>query len=380
MRTSCLRALIAGASVLAGSLLAQDPAPAPAPAAASAPAPTPAPSAFTHFGTDFSFMFDGYVDKSFNNPPSGFNQLRNFDVRANTAHVGMGMITIDHGPAPVGFHLDVGFGQDFDIIHSSDRAPEAFKYFKQAYVSFKPKSWKGVEVDVGEFVTSAGAEVIETNQNWNYSRSLLFAWAIPYYHFGVRTSFPVGPHFTGGFQVVQGWNNIYDNNSGKTFGFTGAYAWKKVTWSNVYYVGPEKSHTTAGIRHLFDTTVLVNQTDKLSYYLNVDYGHEGAAPGFTSAKWGGVAGAMRYQVGKKTAFASRVEYFKDADGFSTGTTQALKELTLTGEYKLSSWLMARAEFRNDWSDQPFFNKEHSLGSKTQPTALLGVVAFFGPKK
>jgi hypothetical protein len=75
-----------------------------------------------------------------------------------------------------------------------------------------------------------------------------------------------------------------------------------------------------------------------------------------------------------------VEYFKEADGFSTGTTQALKELTLTGEYKLSSWLMARAEFRNDWSDQPFFNKEHSLGSKTQPTALLGVVAFFGPKK
>jgi hypothetical protein len=380
MRTSCLRALIAGASVLAGSLLAQDPAPAPAPAAASAPAPTPAPSAFTHFGTDFSFLFDGYVDKNFNNPPSGMNQLQNFDFRANMAHVNVGKITIDHGPAPVGFHLDVGFGQTFDWIHSTDRAPEAFKYFEQAYVSFKPKSWKGVEVDVGEFVTSAGAEVIETNQNWNYSRSLLFAWAIPYYHFGVRTSFPVGPHFTGGFQVVQGWNNIYDNNSGKTFGFNGAYAWKKVTWTNVYYVGPEKSHTNKGIRNLYDTTVAINQTDKLSYYLNFDYGHESGAFGSPSAKWGGVAGAMRYQVGKKTAFASRVEYFKDADGFSTGTTQALKELTLTGEYKLSSWLMARAEFRNDWSDQPFFNKEHSLGSKTQPTALLGVVAFFGPKK
>jgi len=365
--------------VLAGSLLAQDPAPAPAPAAASAPAPA-APSAFTHFGTDFSFLFDGYVDKNFNNPPSGVNQLQNFDFRANMAHVNMGKITIDHGPAPVGFHLDVGFGQSFDWIHSTDRAPEAFKYFEQAYVSFKPKSWKGVEVDVGEFVTSAGAEVIETNQNWNYSRSLLFALAIPYYHFGVRTSFPVGPHFTGGFQVVQGWNNIYDNNSGKTFGFNGAYAWKKVTWTNVYYVGPEKSHTNKGIRNLYDTTVLVNQTDKLSYYLNFDYGHEAGAFGTPSAKWGGVAGAMRYQVGKKTAFASRVEYFKDPDGFSTGVNQALKELTLTGEYKMSSWLMARAEFRNDWSDQPYFNKEHSLGSKTQPTALLGIIAFLGPKK
>ena len=47
-----------------------------------------------------------------------------------------------------------------------------------AYVTLKPKQWKGVQIDVGKFVTSAGAEVIESNANWNYSRSLLFAWAI----------------------------------------------------------------------------------------------------------------------------------------------------------------------------------------------------------
>jgi hypothetical protein len=373
--------------MLAGTVFAQQqaadqtPAQTPAPALATtpAPAPAPAPSAFTHYGTDFSFLFDGYTDVNFNHPDSGYNQLRNFDFRADTLHVNMGKITIDHGPAPVGFHLDVGFGQTFDVIHSSDRAPDAFKYFEQAYVSFKPKSWKGVEVDVGEFVTSAGAEVIETNGNWNYSRSLLFSWAIPYYHFGVRTSFPVGPHFTGGFQVVQGWNNIYDNNSGKTFGFNGAYAWKKATWTNVYYVGPENTRTNKGIRHLFDTTLLVNPTDKLSYYVNFDYGQNGLA-GQPAAKWGGIAGAMRYQTGKKTAIATRLEYFKDAEGFSTGVAQAVKEFTLTGEYKMSSWLMARAEFREDWSDQPFFEKQRGASGKSQPTALLGIIAFLGPKK
>ena len=30
--------------------------------------------------------------------------------------------------------------------------------------------------------------MIESKDNWNYSRSLLFAWAIPYYHFGLRSS------------------------------------------------------------------------------------------------------------------------------------------------------------------------------------------------
>jgi hypothetical protein len=389
MRKTCINVLIVGASMLIGIATAQssasdtdtDQAPAQTTAAqtaAPAPAPPPAPkSVFTQGGMDFSFMFDGYVNGSYNHPDSGFNQLRNFDYRADTAHVNMGMVTIDRAAAPVGFHLDVGFGQIFSAIHSTDRAPEAFKYFKQAYVSLKPKSWKGVQIDAGEFVTSAGAEVIETNGNWNYSRSLLFAWAIPYYHFGVRATVPIGK-FTAGVQVVQGWNNVYDNNSGKTFGFTGAYAWKKVTWSNNYYVGPEKSHTNKGIRHLYDTTVLVNQTDNFSYYINFDYGRDKNI-GEGASTWKGIAGAARYALSKKFAVAGRLEWFDDPDGFSTGVAQRAKEFTATGEYKMSSWLLSRLEFRHDWSNQPYFQQGSNF-VKSQPTILLGVVAFVGPKK
>jgi len=50
-------------------------------------------------------------------------------------------------------------------IHATDRAPDGLKYFEQAYISFKPKSFKGVEIDAGQFVTSAGAEVIESSGN-----------------------------------------------------------------------------------------------------------------------------------------------------------------------------------------------------------------------
>ena len=103
------------------------------------------------------------------------------------------------------------------------------KYVEQMYVATKPPKWKGFEADFGQFTTSAGAEVIESGDNWNYSRSLLFANAIPYYHFGLRTSIPIGSAFTGGVQVVQGWNNIFDNNSGKTVGITGVYAKKYYT-------------------------------------------------------------------------------------------------------------------------------------------------------
>src|ERR1035441_7076966 len=63
----------------------QTPAATPAPAAA-APAP-PEPGPLHQWGTDFSFMFDGYVDTNFNNHPSGFNGLRNF-VEGDSVHLG----------------------------------------------------------------------------------------------------------------------------------------------------------------------------------------------------------------------------------------------------------------------------------------------------
>ena len=72
--------------------------------------------------------------------------------------------------------------------------------------------------------------------------------------------------------------------------------------------------------------------------------------------------------------------FDDPEGFTTGTAQRVEEFTLTGEYKMNDWLMSRLEFRNDWSDVPFFQTSKPGGSKTQPTVLLGLIAYIAPKK
>ena len=162
-------------------------APQPAPATAQSPAPAPgSPAASPTWSVgavDFSGLFDGYYTFNNNHPASEMNQLYNFNERANQFSLNMLKLTASHDPDPVGFRLDLGFGRAFDTIHATEKAPEIFRYIEQAYVSLKPKGAKGFEADFGDFVTSAGAEVIETKDNWNYSRSLLFAYAIPYYHF-----------------------------------------------------------------------------------------------------------------------------------------------------------------------------------------------------
>jgi Putative beta-barrel porin-2, OmpL-like. bbp2 len=349
-------------------------------AAPDAAPPAPPPSAWTRWNTNFSVMLDGYADVNFNHPGSGNNGLANFDLHSDTAGLSLAKLSVDHAPAPFGIRLDIGFGETLSFIHVDDPGPPGMKYVEQAFVSFKPKSWKGFQVDFGKFVTSAGAEVIEAYSNWNYTRSLLFVYAVPYYHMGLRTSFPVGKHFTAGVQVVNGWNNDRDQNSGKTIGLVAAYSWKKVTWSNNYYVGPEKHQTNKGLRNLFDTTVQYNQNDKTSYYVNFDYDRDKNI-GSGSRQWTGIAFAGRRALGKKFAIAPRFEFYNDVDGFTTGTPQQVKEFTLTGEYKMRDWLVSRLEFRDDWSDKNFFDTgtNRPLG-KNQPRLVLGMMAYFGPKK
>jgi len=327
-------------------------------------------------GVSFSGLVDGYYDLNFNHPDSKVNQLRNFDVKANQPRLNMAKLTMEHTADPVGFRLDLGVGKAFDMVNGLDTS--ATKNIEQAYVSYRPATARGLQLDFGKFVTSAGAEVIETPDNWNYSRSLLFAWAIPYYHLGLRASLPLGKHITGGVQLVNGWNNVEDNNSGKTIGLTGAVAAGRVTWFNNYYAGPEKAGTNRGWRRLYDTTVLVNGL-KTSAYLNFDYGADTNVS--TPANvWYGVAGAARFALTDRVAVAPRLEWFNDRNGFSTGTAQKLKEFTFTGEYKWIEGLLSRIEYRRDWSDQFFFDRGMTpAASKSQTTLLAGFVAYFGAK-
>ena len=329
---------------------------------------------------DFSGLIDGYYSLNVNHPASRTNQVRNFDVRANQFSLNMAKLTMEHTPDPLGFRFDLGFGRAFDIVHSSEIGPEAFRYVEQAYVTYKPVAARGLQLDFGKFVTSAGAEVIETQTNWNYSRSLLFALAIPYYHFGLRASIPLGNGFTAGAQFVNGWNNVEDANSGKTVGLTGAWANSKITWSHNYYTGTEAKGPNAGRRHLYDTTFLVTPNPHTTFYVNFDYGTDRDLMA-GSRRWTGVADAARFAVNQWFAVAPRLEWFNDADGFSTGTAQKLKELTLTTEFRMSQGLLSRLEYRRDWSNKPYFDRGGTPAAfKNQDTFLVGLVAYFGPKR
>jgi len=233
-------------------------------------------------------------------------------------------------------------------------------------------------------MTSAGAEVIESKDNWNYSRSILFAWAIPYYHFGIRTSMPVSKTETIGVQVVNGWNNISKTNGGATIAVTSSYVKPKATLNLDWYGGPENPTTTTGYRNLFDGTFLLTPSSKFNAYVNYDYGQNRDALVAQGDKnlnhWQGVAIAAKSQFTGSSALAFRYEHFRDPQGFETVTAQKLNEETVTYEYKAAAGFLTRFEYRHDSSNVNFFHKNSATLVKDQNTVSVGFIAFFGPKR
>ena len=345
---------------------------------------------------DISGLIDGYYSVNFNRPTDAangqMNDLYNFNDKTDQFNLSAAKLTLNHDPDPVGAHVDFIYGRTNDLINAApanSSSADQLNYIEQAFLSLKPPKAKGFELDFGKFVTSAGAEVIESKDNWNYSRGLLFSYAIPYWHFGARTSLPVSKTETIGVQVVNGWNNVSKSNGGATVGVTSAYVKPKYTWNVNYYGGPENASTTSGKRNLIDTTLLLTPNAKFNAYLNYDYGQnrDGIVDNGTTVigdtnlnHWQGVASAARGQVTGKSALAGRYEYYSDPNGFMTGTVQHVQEVTATYEYKWLEGLLARAEFREDHSDKDFFHSDNSNFKDNQATFTIGFVAFFGPKR
>ena len=369
---------------LAAQKPAEAPAPAPVPAAAApaaAPA-TPAPSALATIlgSTTISGFVDTYYEYNSNQPAGRQTAYRNFDINSSQFSLNMLELVADKAvdkTSPVGYHVAVGFGQAENTINAGELGFD--QYLKEGYIEYLAPVGKGLQINLGKFVTPAGAEVIESKDNWNYSRGLLFSWAIPYFHYGMSAKYAFNDKVSLTGYVMNGWNGSIDNNSGKTGGFS--LAWtpnKKTSIIENFLFGPEQTNDNSDFRELSDTVLTYNPTAKLSLMANVDYGHDtstSVTPTIPTA-WGGVALYAKYAPNDKYAFAVRGEYFDDHEGFETGTAQNMGEFTATFQRMIAKSIISRVEFRRDISNQPVFPFRSGFPISDQNTVSVGVIYAF----
>ena len=398
------------------------------PTQTQSPSPTPAASAlqpddskilsFLH-DTTINLALDGYYDYNFNSPVGRVNLLRAYDVLSNEFSLNQADVVFDH-PADVadgrrwGGRLDLQFGQATDTLQgnpNNEPRPDIYRNIFQAYGTYIAPVGKGLEIDFGKWSSSLGIEGNYTKDQMNYSRSFFFDF-LPFYHMGIRASLPVSDKFTVNYWVVNGTNQVEATNGFKDelFGFV-AKPTKNITWTSNYYLGQEHPDRAVsaiptdpvpvqpdlnfvairpapdGRTHIFDNYVTWQVNPKLSVAVEGDYflqrlwrdqaTGESAAPSHVT----GGAAYLQYQFTPRIAVATRAEYLSDRGGLFSGITQALKENTVTFDYRLSDGFLMRYEWRRDYSNQAsFLSDTQGLLLKQQTTATVGLIWWWGRKE
>jgi hypothetical protein len=368
--------------------------------------------------TTVNLGLDTYYAYNFNNPIGRVNLLRAYDVLSNEISLNQASVILEHAPdlsagRRWGGRLDLQFGQATDTLQGNplnEPRPDIYRNIFQAYGTYVVPVGRGISVDVGKWGSSLGIEGNYSKDQFNYSRSFWFNF-LPFYHMGVRATTPVNDRFTFNYWLVNGTNQIEATNGYKDelFGFTATPA-KNITWTFNYYIGQEHPDRTPAVNcgpipvqpglcfaavnpapngktHIFDSYAVWKPTTKLTIALEGDYFiqrvWQNAAAGESSAPShvDGGAAYIQYQLTPKLALSGRAEYMSDRGGLFSGLTQALKENTVTFDYKVTDGLLMRYEWRRDFSNQPsFLTHKQGVLSKDQNTATLGLVWWWGRKE
>ncbi|MGH9761101.1 MAG: outer membrane beta-barrel protein, partial [Blastocatellia bacterium] len=264
----------------------------------------------------------------------------------------------------------------------------------------------GLTVDFGKWASALGYENNYTKDQINYSRSYLFNF-LPFYHFGFRSSYNVSDKLSVSYWVVNGAQQSEDFNGFKSQALLlNIKPTKSVSWNVNYYTGIEGRDSTPALNpgfpslptqaglsttpivpaprgrlHIIDSYASWSVSRKLTLAGEGDYVINRVQTFSPPSHVSGGALYAQYQFTPKFSFGGRTEYLSDRGGLFSGTTQALKETTLTASYLLASGFMMKAEWRRDFSNRPFFlTNTQGILSKQQNTATLGMIWWLGRKE
>jgi hypothetical protein len=403
---------------------------APVVAQAASPAPSPSPTA-----PPKPFQWGAYADAGYTNAstfgPHGFIADRVFDnVSGVPQFQDLNLTTSYMGPA-LGAKIELNYGTDAVVIHSYPMSPTLIcpgglngitptctaPYnpqldFTQGYLSYTVGKFTLI---AGKFETLAGAEVIESPNDLEYSRSILFG-QIPFTHTGARLTFAATPTLSLIVGGNRGWDTVYglsaatEQKLGAPAGFpadTGSLtAELGVAYnpSSVFsltmqgYIGSQEDWFYAGCatnsnctRSLFDAVGTYHIDSNLTAIVNVDSASQagtcsssfatGVYPycglGVGTVNWGGVAGYLSEAWNSNLTTTVRYEHFGDPEGYRTGIGgTAWNELTGTLQFAPGSNAIFRAEVRVDTANQPIFSTVGGMGAQKLYTFGLEAIGHF----
>jgi len=295
----------------------------------------------------------------------------------------------DPAKLSAGFHTELLVGQDATVIQSNGLFAGAGTPVPvdvpHLYVTLNlpTASGNGLQLKVGRIPTLLGLEVIETYANPNWSEGNQFIYVENFTALGVSVETKFNNHLDAQFRVINGWDQVSDNNRRKSLmGRVGIYPDAATSLGIVGFWGPEEAGINGANRYGVDG-LLWRKFGKAAIWVQGDYGKEqanAALPDPTQdAQWWALGGWVTYDFSTSLGLALRGDYVNDQDGartngvfgFPANTGQKFGSGTATLNIRAWPDAVVRPELRYDRSTLAAF-----AGKKDQVTFALAVAYLY----
>lgn len=309
-------------------------------------------------------FIDAYYGFDFNEP-TGDRAFTTHALRHNEFTLNLAYVDLKIEKPKAHGRLALQAGTSVFNNYSGERTQNAalggiLQHIQEAYGGYKLS--EGLWLDAGIFLSHIGAESFISKDDWNYTRSLGADFS-PYYQAGVRLNYQADPKWLLSLHVLNGWQNIIDNNSDKSIGMQIAYSASDIlsfTYNNL--IGREQE-----FRVFNNFIVKAKITDGWSLSFSSDLGFQKKPGSGDYSIWYVETLLTQFRLSEALSLGGRLEYFNDKDQVvvATGTPNGFQTsgASLNLDWQPESYILIRNEVRS------LFATDSIFPGKTGPTQM-----------
>jgi hypothetical protein len=243
---------------------------------------------------ELGIFVDGYYNYNLNRPSATSQNyttqaIQNDNFAINLAHI-EGKLDSEkfRGRLALQYGTSVNANYTNETSNQKNSNQNSVRNIQEAYVGMKlgKKTW----LDAGIYLGNIGFEAWASAYNWVYTRAIVLD-NVPYYSTGVRLSHEFSDRFSIQLHIMNGWQNITDNNKDKSLGMQFLFKLnlkEKFTYNNfignetpskastdltgmVYY---SNRYTTRNTRYYHNFIYQQDVSDRLSFAGSMDVGFQ----------------------------------------------------------------------------------------------------------
>lgn len=324
---------------------------------------------------------DAYYGFNFNQPRSGSTPYMVSMNRHNELNINLGYIDLRFHSERVRARFVPGFGTYMADNYASE--PLALRNLVESSVGYKLSTKKEIWLEAGVLGSPYTNESAISREHLMYTRSFAPEY-VPYYLTGAKLSMPLHSKVNLYLYLLNGWQQIRDNNKGKSIGTQLEWRPDKynlLNWNT--YVGDERSIATPNYRNRYFTDLfwIFSPNNKFTSTSCAYIGFQQIKNRNDLPYWWTVNYIAKYNFTDKYSLAGRVEYFSDANNVqATPITMPGAFSTFSGgvcfTIKLSDNAMARLEYRHFYSEYQLYTTSKNTPTRNMDWLVSNMTVWF----